>query len=926
MKKFTLFTALIMSAVLIFSGSKAEAQELYPRMLMAEMFYGANTSASPELFNGQAVNKVYSYPEIFIPIKFYRNWPEGEDEVYNSNVEMNDARYNFYGVKSIPRFAYNGKLIEGSIKSSFFTDSIAQYAKGLLVSPYKITVSHKVEGEIVKATIKVKSSIPAQNKKLQIAMLEYSYVYQAGSGETDHNFIARDMHQNSNGIDFSLTAGEEKTFEVTFPKKTYNEAELYIAAWMHDKNSKDIEQAGSNFNEVKHGATISTVDNNNYITVEKKGTTEITLNVKNFNKQPGTFKVVEYFGVHQDKDNFEITFVPETVTLAPGETKQITAKITNKGKSNFSISYIKTHLTTPGIDVSEVMLLHTMTKNPKHAIYCNYQNLPQAKQAYEWLSTFRESRNDLVLVPVLEDKLFTKFDVSTIKTAAYIFDAFNKEMLASSVLPDQIMNILNNDSRVLLINQFGFSQLYVLNPDISVNANWRTIIRSKLNITKMHLNQAFVADSQSVAFIRYKVKGIENDIITGNTGSLAANNITQQDQVPYASVSVEEIEIDDTQFASKPILEYEAPFENYAGVRKEFAKGKLVFLSFPVSSLDSDQERNTLLENIYTWLIDDTSDEAKMIVTGHNHNSLGFDDVKLGESETKTITIENKGRKTLEITDIVYEGSKVFSIANLSYPYNLSMGEKVDIAITFTPNQKNKDFEGKMIIKSNAYMMDNFDISISGRCIGDIAAPVPTLSATEVNFGEVKVKTASTKKVTLSNKGDAPFTTEAIIINNDDNAVYEIAEVVDIPFTLEPNAKKELNIKFESFSLGTFNAQAEISTDDKNNPKLTIDLTGTAVDDSKVADEVGNDNFSIRTMPNPMTTSGSILVKAGNAINVEMQLVDANGKIIDNLFSSSNFIGESSIKLNVEALSNGLFFVKANVDGQVYSLPVLIKK
>lgn len=929
MKKFTLFTALILSAVLLFSGSKAKAQgaEQYPRMLMVEMFYGANTSNSPELFNSGFFNTfIYSYPEIFIPIKFYRNWPEGEDEVYNSNVEMNNARYSFYGINSIPQFAYNGTIIDQDFNSDLFTEPINKYEKGEFTCPYKISVSHKVEGENIKATVKVKASEAANNKKLQIAMVEYSYQYKAGSGETNHHYIARDMHQNSDGIDFSLEAGEEKSFEVTFPIKTYKEAEIYIVAWMHGKNSKDIDQAGTNFNELKQGAYVATANNKNYFSVEKNGTTDITINVKNFTAKAGTFKIMEEFGIHQDKDNFAIAFSPETVTLAPGETKQVTAKITNKGKANYAISNIKAQLTTPGIDISSEMLLHTMTKDPKHAIYCNARNLAQAIQAYEWLSTFKDSRNDLVLVPVLEDKVFSQFDINSIKTATYIFNTDNKNLLASSILPDQIMRILNNDGRVLLINPYGFSELYNSSPKLSVSANWRSIIRGKLDISKIHLQAAFVSDDESVAFVPYKISGVENDLITKDIGTLSANNFTTQDKLPYASITIEELEINDEQDAAKPILKFEKPYKHYAGVRKELASGRMVFLSFPIASLNEDAERNTLLENIYNWLLDDTSDEAKIVVTGHTQNNIDFEDVKLGESETKTITIENKGRKTLEITDIAYEGSKVFSISNLSYPYNLAMGEKVDVTITFTPNQKNKDFDGNMTIKSNAYMNEEINISIFGRGVGELAAPVPTLSETKVDFGKVKVKSSNTKKVTLSNKGDAPFTVQAIVINNDDNAVYEIAEVVDIPFTLEPKAKKDLNIKFESFTAGTFNAQAEISTDDKNNPKLTIDLTGIAEEDSRVEDEVGNDNFSMRTMPNPMTTTGSILVKAGNAINVEMQLVDANGKVIENLFSSANFIGESSVKLNVEALSSGLFFVKATVDGQVYSLPVVIKK
>lgn len=931
MKRFSTLLVLFLSAMMFFSSNKTQADDtnvqLYPKMVLAEMFYGANTRVSAQFFNREAIQQyIFGKPNLFIPIKFYNNWPEGNDEIYNANPEMIDARFAFYGLNTIPRLVVDGDVYENG-KDTMLIMPIEREKMGIQSTPYLITVSHKIEGDLVKATVKIKSDVAANNKKLQVALVEYSYEYEAGTGEREHYFIARDMDGNGAGKDFSLKAGEEKTFEVVFPKKNYKEAELYIVAWMHGNNYKTVEQAGTNFNELKQGAVLSSKNKHNYYYVEKGKTTNITLNIQNLSKHEGTFCVVETSSFHQDENNISISFEPTSITLGPNETKEVTVKVTSKENANYSITMLAPKLTTPGIDISPVHMLGTMTKDPKHVVYYNPENLKSALAVYAFLSNFKDFRKDLVFAPIFGDDMFTVFDNKTVETGAFLFniDAVD-DIFRSHNIPAQMLNILNNDGRVLLSTQAGLNNLFEANPEYSITAPWRDIIRKNLNINRITPKVLFQQNQNSITFFPFTVKGVKEDLLTGDIESISANTITENEQIPYAAFFTEELQLEDVENAGKPILEFESPLSNYAGVRKELESGKLVFLSFPPSAINEESDRNNLLEKIYTWFLDKTSDEAVMVITGQKYDNVDFGQVKVGESETKTLTLENKGRKDLVIESVKLFGNKAYSMEDIELPMTLALNQKVEIKLTFTPDAKNKDYDAELTIKSNAYLKKTVKISLAGTGIGNEAGPNPTLTSNKVEFGTVKVKSVNKKKVTLSNAGDLPFEVTSITIKDDPKAGFEIAEIEDIPFILEKGDKKDLNIKFEPIETGDYNAKAEINTNAKNKAKLVIDLTGIATEDNKVEDEVGNDNFSMRTMPNPMSTSGSILVKANNAINIGIQLVDANGRVIDNLYSSSSFIGESSIKLNVEALSNGLFFVKATVDGQVYSLPVVIKK
>lgn len=931
MKRFSTLLVLFLSAMMFFSSNKTQADDtnvqLYPKMVLAEMFYGANTRVSAQFFNQEAIQQyIFGKPNLFIPIKFYNNWPEGNDEIYNANPEMIDARFAFYGLNTIPRLVVDGDVYENG-KDTMLIMPSEREKMGIQSTPYLIAVSHKIEGDLVKATVKIKSDVAANNKKLQVALVEYSYEYEAGTGEREHYFIARDMDGNGAGKDFSLKAGEEKTFEVVFPKKNYKEAELYIVAWMHGNNYKTVEQAGTNFNELKQGATISSKTKYNYFYVEKGKTTDIVLDIKNQTNHESTFDLKEAGTLHQDSNNITLKFEPATVKLGPGETKEITLKVTSKDQANYSLAIIRPKLSAPGIDVSSSILLGTMTKDPKHVVYFNLPNMKSARTVYNWLSQYKDFRKDLVFAPIFEDDMFMVYDNKTVETATFLLSLEAVQaMFTSYRVPTQILNILNNDGRVLLSTQTGLYNLFEAQPPYNIAAPWRDIIVNNLNINKLTPKQVFKQNPDGIAFEQFTMHGVEEDIITGDIQSMSANTITENEQIPYAMWFTEEIRLDDSESAASPILEYESPLNNYAGVRKELENGKLVFLSFNPASIDKEADRANLLEKIYNWLLDKTSDEAKMLITGQEYDNVDFGSVKVGESQTKTLSLENKGRKDLVIESVKLFGNKAFSMEAVDVPITLGLNQKVEINLTFTPDAKNKDYDAELTIKSNAHMKKTVKISLAGNGVGNEAGPNPTLTSNKVDFGTVKVKSVNKKKVTLSNAGDLPFEVTSITIKDDPKVGFEIAEIEDIPFILEEGDKKELNIKFEPIESGNYNAKAEINTNAKNKAKLVIDITGIATENNKVEDEVGNDNFSMRTMPNPMTTSGSILVKANNAINVEIQLVDANGRVIDNIYNSSSFIGESSIKLNVETLSNGLFFVKATVDGQVYSLPVVIKK
>ena len=112
-------------------------------------------------------------------------------------------------------------------------------------------------------------------------------------------------------------------------------------------------------------------------------------------------------------------------------------------------------------------------------------------------------------------------------------------------------------------------------------------------------------------------------------------------------------------------------------------------------------------------------------------DSVAFDSVRIGESETQILTIQNNGSEMLVVSDVSMQPS-VFSVD--STQFNIAPGSSRDMSITFSPTDV-VEYVGEMLIASNDPLIDTMRIALSG--IGEVPVGIEDNNLpTEFALGE----------------------------------------------------------------------------------------------------------------------------------------------------------------------------------------------
>ncbi|MBX7156750.1 MAG: T9SS type A sorting domain-containing protein [Bacteriodetes bacterium] len=73
----------------------------------------------------------------------------------------------------------------------------------------------------------------------------------------------------------------------------------------------------------------------------------------------------------------------------------------------------------------------------------------------------------------------------------------------------------------------------------------------------------------------------------------------------------------------------------------------------------------------------------------------------------------------------------------------------------------------------------------------------------------------------------------------------------------------------------------------------------------------------IDVFPNPTNVSSTLQIEGVNTTNAVIQLVDINGKLIQEIYSGSIQKGSNKFPINCTNLANGLYQIKINIDGKI---------
>ena len=207
------------------------------------------------------------------------------------------------------------------------------------------------------------------------------------------------------------------------------------------------------------------------------------------------------------------------------------------------------------------------------------------------------------------------------------------------------------------------------------------------------------------------------------------------------------------------------------------------------------------------------------ITLGLSPSSVGFGDLTVGQSSTRTVTLTDTGTGILTISGISVAGS-AFTASGPHLPIALSAGQSTTISVLFKPTADAAD-SGTITISSNA-LEPTMIVALSGTGT-PTGKSLLSVSPASVAFGTVSVGSEVTKTVQLASSGTDSVTISRMTFSGSGVSVSGLA----VPMTLGPGKDANLTVTYKPGAAGTLAGTVSIASNASDSTAV-IGLSGTA--------------------------------------------------------------------------------------------------
>ncbi len=203
--------------------------------------------------------------------------------------------------------------------------------------------------------------------------------------------------------------------------------------------------------------------------------------------------------------------------------------------------------------------------------------------------------------------------------------------------------------------------------------------------------------------------------------------------------------------------------------------------------------------------------------------------------------------------------------------------------------------------------------------------PKITAAVSSVSFGTVNKDEKSSKIVRITNSGDENLVINSIAIEGDTKSVFTLGEGKNTE-TLGAGASADIEVIFAPKAKENYTGQLRIQTNAGNTPDLKVALAGIGEDLTSVG-EIGG-KFYLNVSPNPVVSVSNVKYEINNdmPINLSINLIDAQGNKVAELFNGVSGNGSYNLNLNSANFAAGAYYLSVLVDGQLNNVPVMIVK
>jgi hypothetical protein len=200
-------------------------------------------------------------------------------------------------------------------------------------------------------------------------------------------------------------------------------------------------------------------------------------------------------------------------------------------------------------------------------------------------------------------------------------------------------------------------------------------------------------------------------------------------------------------------------------------------------------------------------------------SSVSFDNVITGATSSKTITVQNPGSATLNVSQVTVSGTG-YTLSGPALPLSIAPGGASSFSVAFAPASAGT-FSGSLALLSNASTSPT-TVVLSGT--GVAATLQLSASPSSLGFGSLSTGSSANQSVSVTNTGNSSVTISQI---TETGAGYTLKGAT-FPLALSPGQSTSFSVSFTPSATGTFAGTVTVTSNATNSP-LTIALSGTGV-------------------------------------------------------------------------------------------------
>lgn len=700
MKRFlTACTGVAAAAALLLTPVSNLLAKEFSRLIVLEEFTSA--TCPPCVPAGPVLNKNAVLTKGIISVRYHQGYPAAGDAFHVAYPDGR-KRHDFYNVGGIPAANLNGHYSidprnEQQILQTAAIDQVYIY-------PVAITIKEdRSQLPTSNVEVEVQTEMDLSDYVLHMVVVAkhvewpgYSKELANSNGEEEFNDAVLTMLPDYNGTPVTMAKGETKTFSSSFQIKDtrlWPQDGIYVVAFLQNNKTREIIQ-GATTEPGEVGSLVSTSivrtspDLPGFSIKDKGEKVEASFAIANNSSAPITYGV----GVTgRTPENWAAVVEggQATVTIAGGEQQDVTVSLT-KGDMTGIGDMIVAFKDADGTDRSYP--IHTVLSKDVQTLQLMDDGGSTGHSVANVLTA--AGRNDYYEVP----GALVKPELNNLPNLKYMI--WNCGGTGFITGDDQFtaMDLLDKGVGILFT---GEAMMYGTN-----GADPAASLHAILGFSYVKPITLGRTDG------KIRLAGVANDPITAGfdqPGGLI-NYIT-----PYIKP------IDKKAVA---ILNHKGFVDSVVAIRSELDNARAVTFAFSPYVITNETARKDLFNKALTWIEGFTAVAKPTAVTNVDLNgTLGFGQVKIGESVEKTIEIKAGNSAGLTITDVSDWGENFgdngLSIIGLpatfpATPITLNQDETFSFKIKYAPTAKTTIEDARLAIETNDYQNGSTVMTITG--------------------------------------------------------------------------------------------------------------------------------------------------------------------------------------------------------------------